>query len=599
MNSDCGRIYSTMFLFEAMPNNFRIEYTRKLSRQTFFLEKQRLPTLQEIVLLKIKTDQINKLQVKLRSAVTEIQAISQQLAGWIREDTALTEINGKKEHVIPRKCAGPDCSGFLSSKMKCAVCRCYTCSDCAVLKLDGHVCLESDIATQALLKQDTKNCPSCRTPIYKISGCSQMYCVVCRTAFDWKTLKIETGRIHNPHYYEMQRQLAGPGGTIAREPGDELPNDCCFLVQPGQHRNPFISISQKLLEYKTTLKSRHRIPLIRYFDYMQNVFVTQLSHLLDYELEAYRRQIRANDACKQKYASQYLEKKIYASGLFKSIDLDVFFTNYAEIRLNEYLANDPFFDTEGTQQLLDAVKAFISNRPCKISENLATFINNVPELSDSKDCVINSEGNCNLNTDNVSDKTAVNDTGVTTGDKFAVICSDSVSVNDEDLMNGKEKISMPINDTGLTTDGGQDTGTGADNSGKKKRNLNEAFDESRWLADLTALETKNLKYTEFGNILQTFVTGCLDIIHLFFEPDKNFLDMSEKAISDGLKKVTGQVNSLRKVCNIALKKTSSIFSCVRKKLSPLVEFDAIRGNFQWNVGLKFGSTHTKKNPAKK
>jgi hypothetical protein len=263
------------------------------------------------------------------------------------------------------------------------------------------------------------------------------------------------------------------------------------------------------------------------------------------------------------------------------------------------MANDPFFDTDGTQQLLDSVKCFISNRPCKRSEKPASFLNNVPELNDSKNSVINSEGNCNLNTDNCGAKTAVTDTGANTGEKLAVIGSDSVPVNDEDLMNGQEKISIPINDTGLTTDGGQDTGNGADNSGKPKRNINEAFDESRWLADLTALETKNLKYTEFGNILQTFVTGCLDIIHLFFEPDKNFLDMSDSAISDGLKKVTGQVNSLRKVCNIALKKTSSIFSCVRKKLSPLVEFDEIRGNFQWNVGLKFGSTHTKKIPAKK
>lgn len=41
--------------------------------------------------------------------------------------------------------------------------------------------------------------------IQKLSGCSQMWCPDCHTAFDWRTGHIDTGRIHNPHYMEFKR----------------------------------------------------------------------------------------------------------------------------------------------------------------------------------------------------------------------------------------------------------------------------------------------------------------------------------------------------------------------------------------------------------
>lgn len=49
-----------------------------------------------------------------------------------------------------------------------------------------------------------------------LRNCDQMYCVECHTAFSWKTLKIETGTIHNPHYYEYQRKMNN--GIMPRNP---------------------------------------------------------------------------------------------------------------------------------------------------------------------------------------------------------------------------------------------------------------------------------------------------------------------------------------------------------------------------------------------
>ena len=47
-------------------------------------------------------------------------------------------------------------------------------------------------------------------------NCDQMWCPDCQTAFSWNRGTIETGIVHNPHYYEFQRR----NGTVPRNPGD-------------------------------------------------------------------------------------------------------------------------------------------------------------------------------------------------------------------------------------------------------------------------------------------------------------------------------------------------------------------------------------------
>ena len=114
-----------------------------------------------------------------------------------------------------RKCPVTDCKGFLSTSWKCEICKNKICKDCNEIKNgEDHECDPANVETTKLLNKDTKPCPSCGTLIFKISGCPQMWCTSCHVAFDWNTLRVERGVIHNPHFFDFQRnqriQLRNP-----------------------------------------------------------------------------------------------------------------------------------------------------------------------------------------------------------------------------------------------------------------------------------------------------------------------------------------------------------------------------------------------------
>lgn len=75
-----------------------------------------------------------------------------------------------------------------------------------------------------------------------VHNCSQMWCPFCKQAYDWNTMQIVHGRIHNPHYYEWQRRMNN-GEEIEREPGD-IP--CGGLPYVTQIKNKIM----KLLDLK-------------------------------------------------------------------------------------------------------------------------------------------------------------------------------------------------------------------------------------------------------------------------------------------------------------------------------------------------------------
>ena len=121
-------------------------------------------------------------------------------------------LEGDVYHKLAQKCPSEDCRGFLSEEWKCGICKQEFCEKCHCILEPNHKCNKDIVKTIKLLKRDTKPCPKCNVPIYKIEGCSQMWCTQCHVAFDWKTGRLETGRIHNPHYFEFKKR--------SREHGD-------------------------------------------------------------------------------------------------------------------------------------------------------------------------------------------------------------------------------------------------------------------------------------------------------------------------------------------------------------------------------------------
>jgi hypothetical protein len=100
------------------------------------------------------------------------------------------------------KCPFDECRGYISQDGTCGTCSNTICTVCLMPKDDEHMCNRENIESAQAIQRDTKPCPQCMTPIFKASGCNQMFCTQCNTAFDWITKKIETGMVHNPHFYE-------------------------------------------------------------------------------------------------------------------------------------------------------------------------------------------------------------------------------------------------------------------------------------------------------------------------------------------------------------------------------------------------------------
>ena len=128
----------------------------------------------------------------------------------------------KREFIM--KCPDEGCRGFLSTAYKCGTCDKFTCAQCLeVIGADkdaAHTCNKDTVESAKAIKSETRPCPKCGTRIFKVDGCDMMWCTMdgCATAFSWNTGKVETGRIHNPHYYEWLRRTGG--GQAPRELGD-------------------------------------------------------------------------------------------------------------------------------------------------------------------------------------------------------------------------------------------------------------------------------------------------------------------------------------------------------------------------------------------
>ena len=236
----CSALYTTHFMVRHLNRSWVLTtYKETMMNTLTSIEMSKLPDTQPYVeaeqerlrLLKKNREyskEIEELKRKITKLSNAIHANQYRMRGenvpaWLMNEyvdgTSVVSLDTRKKFIM--SCTMDNCRGFLSTQYKCGTCQTQICPDCLIKKEDNHTCVESDKLTAEMIKKETKPCPKCGTRIYKIDGCDQMYCTsqqtgaVCGTAFSWKTGKIETGQIHNPHYYEMARN-----GMNLRNVGD-------------------------------------------------------------------------------------------------------------------------------------------------------------------------------------------------------------------------------------------------------------------------------------------------------------------------------------------------------------------------------------------
>lgn len=224
MNTECGKEWTLHFLREAFTHTF-LNNDLKVHREDVLFQQQiaLLPATQPVVEREIQREGIRE---DIRKVNLEISRLLREVDVLTRQFHSVGRINphsvGTPRAEFVRNCPATDCRGFLSSQWKCGICAKWTCPTCHEVKgLDRnaeHTCLPENVATAELLAQDTRHCPKCATPIFKIDGCDQMWCTQCQTGFSWRTGRVEN-TVHNPHYFEWLRRT---GGHVERDPGDHL-----------------------------------------------------------------------------------------------------------------------------------------------------------------------------------------------------------------------------------------------------------------------------------------------------------------------------------------------------------------------------------------
>ena len=216
---NCGIEWDRKFMVENLNGSFVTQkYKNHRSNILLDREKARLPETMPFVARRIKVRDLEVENSKLNDEISILKEKYRLLELKKRENDVkirniLTGNEGgeeKRQH-FHKACPADNCKGFLSTAYKCGICKIWACSKCFEIKGynkdDEHTCKEENLKTAEMIKKETKNCPGCAATIYKINGCDQMFCTQCKIAFSWKTGEIETGVIHNPHFYEYQRQV--------------------------------------------------------------------------------------------------------------------------------------------------------------------------------------------------------------------------------------------------------------------------------------------------------------------------------------------------------------------------------------------------------
>lgn len=233
---NCKKAFPRSFLANHMPKTF-MTTTYKLHRQEILKNQYqaRFPTIQQLVLLDKERQKKLEKNMEISLMIRKLQHHQREHNHWLSQyntfeaailqgDRTVQEVleayktnrleaminNPAKNARQLRSCVGEDCRGFLDTAGSCGLCEQLTCLACNVLIVnkskESHQCQPQDVENWKLIRNTTTACPTCTVRIHRVSGCLQMWCTQCRTAFNYKTGEVERGPIHNPVYFDWARK---------------------------------------------------------------------------------------------------------------------------------------------------------------------------------------------------------------------------------------------------------------------------------------------------------------------------------------------------------------------------------------------------------
>lgn len=316
----CHHLWNHQFIRE----NFKASFVKKLAdvRKSVLLNEQMayFPQTQEFILLQKRLNELSDMydnirpnngyeqaREQLRDISREIGVVQRRIGQFTspfrnasylgHETTDASSSTDQPTKKYIRTCGnGEECKGLVTADTnKCELCDIEYCPKCMEKMCEGHVCKKEDVLTIAMLQKDTKNCPKCTAMIHRISGCPDMFCVSCKTAFNWNTLKINERGNSNPHFYQWLRDSisngnglvnandSNCGGTTTiqqmyasdnyRNLEGKQKDKITVILSNLHHYNSSYNVKKYYKEYKNTKYYEHDFQTITLYaraDYMKN-----------------------------------------------------------------------------------------------------------------------------------------------------------------------------------------------------------------------------------------------------------------------------------------------------------------------------------------
>ena len=178
------------------------------------IEKKKLQLTEQLLRLKYKHEDFSHIEKELHllkndkdyiqyKYITKLDYNVTRVSNDLLTKEKQLDFNINNENLVfSLFCQDNSCNGVLD-KNKCILCFKLYCSTCNTPLLENHSCKKDDILTYNMIKSQTKPCPKCLIPIYKLQGCNEMFCTRCHTRFYWDSGQIVTNTkfYHNPYYF--------------------------------------------------------------------------------------------------------------------------------------------------------------------------------------------------------------------------------------------------------------------------------------------------------------------------------------------------------------------------------------------------------------